>query len=463
MIPVILSGGSGSRLWPISRASYPKQFCQLLDESLLTKTIKRLSAWGAPRIVTVEQLKTLTDNCMQQAGLPVENIMYEPQAKNTAPAIALLCHELRKNGLESEIVGVFPADHMITDEPAFGQAVNLATLCAKEGQIVTIGIKPDYPSTGFGYIECSKNDFKSQGDLSGYIVKAFKEKPALLDAETYVAAKNYYWNAGMFVFRVQDMIAAFEEHLPSVWGAFEASPEDVVTAYSQVEPVSIDYGIMEKIGNQVCVPCMIGWSDLGSWDDFSKEAGTTLPQAEVVPGSSTYYVDAKNNFTMSDEGKTVGYVGVSNLIVVDTPDALLIAKKGHTQSVKQLVEELKKSSNLTSREHPFDFRPWGKYEILAENKDYKVKEITVNPRAQLSYQSHEQRNEHWIIIEGDGEVVFNDEVIKVAPGTSLFIPKQSKHRMRNTSDEILRFVEVQTGDYFGEDDITRYEDDYKRV
>lgn len=463
MIPVILSGGSGSRLWPISRASYPKQFCDLFDEPLLTKTLKRLTQWGEPQVVTVQPLNVLTEKCLASLGLPKENVIYEPIARNTAPAIALLCWKLFQESLNDQVVGVFPADHMISNEKRFTEVVNFATECAEKGQVVTIGIKPDYPATGFGYIECQSNHFAKAKDLVACQVEGFREKPNLKTAEKFVSEKRYFWNAGMFIFKVDKMIAAFKTHMPELWSQVTTIKQDFSNlgeVYKKLEPVSIDFGIMEKIADQVCIPCDIGWSDLGSWDDLAKVTATEVtdnPQTEVVE------VGAKNNFVLSLKEKTVGLVGIDDLIVVDTPDALLIAQKGRSQEIKALVDDLNKKKSKKVQDHMFDYRPWGKYEILSEHEDFKVKVITVDPGAQLSYQSHKHRSEHWVVLEGMGEVTLNEEILAVKPGSSIVIPKNSKHRIKNIGKKPLRFVEVQTGDYFGEDDIIRYADDYKRV
>lgn len=464
MIPVILSGGSGSRLWPISRTSYPKQFCDIFDEPLLEKTLKRVMGLGAPYVITVESLRVLTDKCMKDLGMKSEQVIYEPLAKNTAPAIALICQKMLLEKKENEILGVFPADHLIADEKEFQKVILFAKKCAEKNQIVTVGLEPDYAATGFGYIECTDQEFQNEGSLSAKKVQGFREKPNLATAEKFVSEKRYFWNAGMFVFKVSTMVEQFKTHLPELWSLVSTLKGDfsnLAEIYAQVPSISIDYGIMEKAKNQVCIPCRIGWSDLGSWDDFAK-----LFKTQPTLGASTsdvHSVNSKDNFVFSLKQKLVGLVGVEDLIVIDTPDALLISKKGSSQDIKTLVEDLNKKKNKKTSEHSFDFRPWGQYEILSDTNDFKIKVIKVNPGAQLSYQSHEHRSEHWVVIEGEGDVIINEQALSVFPGSSIVIPQNSKHRIKNTGAKVLRFVEVQTGEYFGEDDIKRYQDDYKRV
>ncbi len=465
MIPVIISGGSGSRLWPISRTSYPKQFCEIFDEPLLEHTLKRVAPMGTPMIITVQSLKVLTDRCMTNLRLPLENVIYEPFAKNTAPAVALLCHVLEQQGKRNEIVGVFPADHLVGKEKKFLEIVKLAEKCAGEGKVVTLGIQPDHPSTGFGYIECTKDEYKKEGDLVVRKVRQFSEKPDLGTAKAFVESGNHFWNAGMFVFKVDTMIRAFEKFLPDVWkvvSKIEKDRKNLTEMYGQVQSMSVDKGVMEKLEEQVCIPSDIEWSDLGSWDDYAKMADLGII-SQGTNKAKTVGFEAKNNFIFSVKEKTIAVVGIDDAFVIETPDALLIGKKGHSQDTKKVVEQLEQKKDPITTEHTFDHRPWGKYEIISDDSEFKIKVIAVNPGQQLSYQSHLHRSEHWVIIDGSGEVVINEQVLQVNPGSSIVIPSNSKHRMRNTGTKVLRFVEVQTGEYFGEDDIKRYDDDYNRA
>ena len=465
-IPVILSGGMGTRLWPVSRASLPKQFCEFLDESLLEKTIKRLMPMGSVWTLTTSELTTLTNRVFSQLGIPKNQILFEPMGKNTAPAIALLCHQLKMQGEAGSLVGIFPADHLVINEKEFQKALKLAAQVAAElAPVVTLGIQPEYPATGFGYIEIAQERVLELENLSARPVNSFREKPDLKTAEKFIASKNFFWNAGIFVFKVSNMISQFEKLMPEMWSEIVKIKKDLSNLneiYSQLKSVSIDYGIMEKLKSQVCVPCDIGWSDLGSWDDVARfgEPPFSLPLANFA---ESFEHESKNNFVFSDHKKVVGLVGVEDLIVVDTEDALLVSKRGSSQKVRSIVDALITSQNKSAKEHRFELRPWGKFAILRDEEHFKSKIISVDPHSQISYQSHAKRAENWIIVKGQGEVVLDNRVIPVKLGDSVQIPLGAKHRMRNTGSSVLEFIEVQTGSYFGEDDITRFEDDYKRI
>lgn len=459
MIPVILSGGSGTRLWPVSRQSYPKQFCEFLEESLFTKTIKRVLPLGSPWIVTVRELKVLTERGLREFGVPPEQALYEPMARNTAPAIALLCKVLEVRGLANEVAGVFPADHLIENEVAFRSAVERAKVFALEGHIVTLGVQPTYPATGYGYIETSGPAAGTDGEALRAI--RFREKPDEATAKGFLEQGGYYWNAGMFIFKVSRMIEHLTSLAPDVWNAFSGLKEDLSNlepVYQKARSISIDYAVMEKLGEHVCIPCSFAWSDLGSWDSLSSlpKGSIQRPEALVEVGGS------RENFVYGRPGRSYAIAGVSDLIVVDTEDALLIAQKGASEKVKDVVEELKSRSIASAHQHTFEVRPWGRFDVLFDDTDFKSKVITVDPGAQLSLQSHQKRAEHWIIVQGEGEVVLDDKTIPVSSGDHVYISIGAKHRMRNTGDAPLKFVEVQLGTYFGEDDIVRYQDDYDR-
>ena len=470
MIPVILSGGSGTRLWPVSRASYPKQFCEFYDQSFLKNSIERLQPFGAPHVVTVGTMEALTARTLKEMGLPKENAIYEPLGKNTAPAVALMCHVLQQQGKGEEIVGMFPADHLITDARAFEIVLRLGEQVAQQNEVVTLGIEPRYAATGYGYIEVKDDvvttvDNPRGGMFTARMVKGFHEKPGQSRADEFRSSGRHYWNAGMFLFRVNVMVGHFKKHLPNLWTEIEKIKPDFRTAkyiYANLESESLDYGIMEKLEKQVCIPCEIGWSDVGSWDEIARLADE-VPSLKSDVNAKVFNQDAYSNYVFSAKNKVIGLVGVNNLIVVDTPDALLISNKGQSEKVKDLVGKIKEVGHPEATDHPFETRPWGGFETLADNKDFKTKRITVDPGAQLSYQSHNKRAEHWIVISGEAEVVLNDEVIPRGPGEHIYIPVNAKHRVRNNGTAPLVFVEVQTGSYFGEDDIIRYEDDYNRA
>ncbi len=461
MIPVILSGGSGTRLWPISRTKLPKQFCQIFDDSLQNLTMQRLMSWNKPWVITNKNLQNLTMLGMQKFNIPTHQILLEPTARNTAPAIALITHVLNQKGMSDDVVGVFPADHLIEKVDLFEKAINLAVEEAHKGYIVTLGIQPDFAATGFGYIHTSDSIRSKSSDFNSFAVKSFHEKPELKKAEEFIRSGNYFWNAGIFLFKIKDMVAAFEKHQPAMWSVVQKIKTDLSNLeelFPKLENISIDYAIMEKLGEQnlSCIPCEIGWSDVGSWDAVSEVMSTQKQDSKIE-------VDAKNNFVYSQQNKKYALVDVHDLIIVDTADATLIAKQGSTQKVKDVVDKLKNIDPNLTQEHVYEERPWGRYEILRDTDLFKSKVIHVSPHQQLSYQSHNKREEHWIITKGVGEVVLNDKIIPVKAGTYVNIPLGAKHRMRNTGNEVLEFVEVQIGNYFGEDDIIRYQDDYKRA
>ena len=461
MIPVVLSGGSGTRLWPVSRTKLPKQFCQLFTNSLHSMTLQRLAQLSQPWVVTSANLKDLTEKQVRDLNLNPANIIYEPMAKNTAPAIALLCHILTQRNLSDEVVGIFPADHLIEKEDVFLSAVNLAQEEAKKGKVVTLGIQPDQPATGFGYIQTTKEFNSKHGDLKSFAVVKFHEKPALETAQKFLAEGNYFWNAGIFVFKVSTMTALFQKYQPEMWSQIEKIKSDMSNAkeiYATLANISIDYAIMENLSSDTlsCIPSDISWNDVGSWDAI----------ADLLSGNNGHKVqiNGEGNFVHSNiNGKTYAFTDLSDIIIVDTADALLVTKKGSSQSVKEVVDLLKLKKPKIVAEHVFEERPWGKYEILRDTEVFKSKVIHVNAQQQISYQSHAKREEHWLITQGAGEVVLDDQIIQVKPGTYVKIPLGAKHRIRNTGDKTIEFVEVQMGSYFGEDDIVRYQDDYNRA
>lgn len=463
MIPILLSGGSGTRLWPVSRAKMPKQFCDLFGESLQSLSLRRVSEFGTPWIVTSEALRVLTEKELRETKRRDVRAVYEPQPRNTAAAIALVCRLLELEGKTGEIVGLFPSDHLIRDERAFARAVSTGQAEAAKGRVVTLGLRPDRPETGYGYIQIRGTPSSSDG-THALTVEKFHEKPALETAEKFVKAGSYFWNAGIFLFRVDTMIAALAKHEPAVWKPLtELKPDlsNLKDVYAQVKSISIDYAVMEKIGGTdalVCIPVDMDWSDVGSWDAVAEETARIHRENPNVKKLSS-----ENVFVRAPEGKRVALLGVSDLRVVDTGDALLIAKQGESQNVRTLVDQWSKAGDKVATDHTFEDRPWGRFEILRDTENFKSKVITVDPKQQISYQSHAKREEHWILTRGAGEVVLNDVVIPVKAGTHIHIPLGAKHRIRNTGDVVLEFVEVQLGTYFGEDDIVRYQDDYKRT
>ena len=455
-----MSGGSGSRLWPLSREQYPKQFCDLMEDSLMEITIQRLKKLGTPRIVTTERLKVLTDKCIHKMGLQKDSAIYEPYGRNTAPAVALICKKLADEGLGDEVVGIFPADHIIENESEFLKSMDLAAQVAEKGKVVTLGIKPSFAATGFGYIETNQTELGRLEYLKCYEAEGFREKPKEEVAAEYIREGNFFWNAGIFVFKVSHMIQLFKDHASDIWqdiAKVKVDFSNLSEVYEAVRSESIDYAIMEKNKEQACVPCDIGWSDLGSWDEVANHFDKRL-----ASGGVEISLESEGNFVFSTTSKAVALVGVEDLIVVDTGDTLLICKKGESQKVKEVVTRLK-DKHYSSIEHLFEHRPWGKYTILQDEAEFKVKRVIVNPGQRLSYQSHDKRQEHWVMIRGEGKVILNEKEHILKEGDSIEIPIKTKHRMINETASDLEFVEVQTGTYFGEDDITRYADEYGRL
>jgi mannose-1-phosphate guanylyltransferase/mannose-1-phosphate guanylyltransferase/mannose-6-phosphate isomerase len=410
-------------------------------------------------------MEALTHRAVKQEGINPNNVIFEPMGKNTAPAVALLCHILQLRGKGEEMVGVFPSDHLIADEAVFQRAVKLAEQTAAKGFVTTLGVLPHYPATGYGYIEVSNEALAKDKDLEAFKVKGFREKPSLKTAQEYADSGKHFWNAGMFVFKVSEMIGHFQKFQPQLWNKIsqiDASMKNAEYNYAMVDGISLDYAIMEKLAAQACVPCDMGWSDVGSWDEMAR----LLDEATPVRSQSRAQVfnqSSENNYVFSVADKVVGLVDVTDMLIVDTPDALLVARKGSSQKVKELVDAMKEANQPEAVAHPFETRPWGGFEILADEKSFKTKRVTIDPGQQLSYQSHAKRSEHWVIISGRAEVVLNEKIIALGPNESIHIPMGAKHRMRNPGQEPLVFVEVQTGSYFGEDDIVRYQDDYNRI
>ena len=460
MTPVILSGGSGTRLWPVSRASWPKPFCDLFDESLYLKTLKRLLPLGSPWTVTVQALQARTREACGQLGVPDAQVIYEPCGRNTAPAIALLCRLFSLRGMGGEVVGVFPADHLVQDGDALRQAVELGAEYAAKGEVLTLGMTPTRPAVTFGYIETA-GDAPRQETPRVLAAKRFVEKPDEATARRLLAAGNCLWNAGIFLFRVDVMVRHFQSLLPDLWRRMEtldAAGANLAVTYEQIEPLSFDHGVLERLDSLSCIPCDVGWSDVGSWEEVSA-------LSNGGPGARVFTAAAGNNYVHARGGKVYGLAGVDDLIIVDTDDALLVTRQGQSHRVRDVVEAAAQQDlpAATRHDHRFDTRPWGRYEVLADAGHFKAKVITVTPRARLSYQSHAHREEHWIVVRGAGQVILDGSARDVKIGDYVFVAQGCKHRIVNPHDSDLQFVEVQLGSYFGEDDITRYQDDYQRA
>ncbi len=470
LIPVIMSGGSGSRLWPLSREKYPKPFAVLPKiGSLIEQTYNRVSQLHhVQRVITVTNKDFLALATQAYAGdkhLCPENVfLLEPFGRDTAAAIALALAHTLASDTEAATLLILPADHLIDNLHIFSQAVERAHLLATQGHIVTFGIKPDRPETGFGYLETQEER-----------VLRFVEKPDAKTAATYMASSHYYWNSGMFCFSAKTMLDAMQEYCPHIFSlaqsAFAHAPKrclgeqtifDIAEdPFSQISPLSIDYAVMEKSENIACVPLACGWSDVGSWTAVSQ-----LLEADSDGNRTTgepLLEECKNCFVHSEEDRVVSMIGVSDICVVDTADALLITHKDKTQSVKTTYNRLKDSGHEAAHLHRTVHRPWGTYTILDQGERFKVKRIVVHPEQTLSLQAHRHRSEHWVVVAGTALVTNGDEETLLAPNQSIYIPCGHKHRLKNLGVLPLILIEVQTGEYLGEDDIIRFEDVYGRV
>ena len=455
---IILAGGSGTRLWPLSRERFPKQFIKLRGDnpSLFQQTFTRsllLANANDIYVVTNEKYKFLAMGAIEELGITYneDNIIVEPEAKNTLPAIYAGVYEIAKKGNDSVVV--FPSDHKILKGEEFAKIIKESEALAKDS-IITFGIKPDNPNTGYGYI--APGDKK----LNGYKVKEFKEKPEYEVAVTYVD-EGYYWNSGIFMFNTEFFTNEVKKYANNIYKAFEESA-NIRDAFSKIDDkISIDYGIMEKSKNVTVAPVDIGWNDLGSFDSFydvlDKDDNNNIVNSDDI------VIDSKNNFINSEKGKLVATVGVDDLIIVDNRDALLICKKDQSQKVKQVVEKLKSRNDIRTEYHVQDYRPWGNYKVLEEEDgQFKIKRITVNQGKKLSYQMHHHRSEHWIVVKGMAKVTIDDEEKLIPAGESVFIRPGQKHRLENPGKMPLEIIEVQMGAYLEEDDIIRFEDDYGR-
>ncbi len=463
LIPIIMSGGSGTRLWPISRQKYPKQFTELFDKPLQTMTIERLQKFGKCLIITTEKLKDLTEKDIIQNKLQVEKVIYEPFGKNTTAAVALSCKYLQMTGRSKETMGVFPSDSLISKEIEFEAALLTAVETAQNNLIVSVGIKPRGPETGFGYIQVKERALNTNRATE---VLKFHEKPTLDQAVSFVNDGHYFWNAGIYIFKVDLMIELLKKYESDIWTEIDTLNIDLTNLnkiYEKLKSISIDYAVIEKLDQSQlrCVPCDIGWSDVGSWDALVDATAEINPNENSLKKHAVQ-LSAKGNSVFSKQKKSYSIVGANDLIIVDTADALMVCKKNETQKVKDLVEILKRSEGKITDEHVFENRPWGRFEVLRDESYFKSKIIRVEPGHKLSYQSHEKRAEHWVIVRGQAVVTLNGQEHQLKAGDHIFIPQKAKHRVHNRGLDALEFIEVQIGDYFGEDDITRYEDEYGR-
>ena len=471
LVPVILCGGAGSRLWPVSREMHPKPFIRLSNGLSLLQ-----SAWlrGA-NLPGVTEVLTVTNHALffkteseyrevsSQAPVNIANsFILEPFGRNTAPAIAAAALHISAMHGENALMLVLAADHLITDQEAFLLAVSKAIVLAQDCKLVTFGIAPESPETGFGYIEADGNT-----------VLRFVEKPTLEKAREYLAAGNYLWNSGMFCFSAGTLLREMTEHCPAIIEATKTcigqagnsagntyrKTELAAADFGQVPDDSIDYAVIERSRNVAVVPCDIGWSDIGSWCALG-DLTSPDKSGNRIEGEAAVH-DVTNTHIKSHE-RMIGVVGVDNLIIVDTPDALLVADRSRAQDVKYLYSQLKSQGHATHKIHSTVHRPWGTYTILEEGPRFKIKRIVVKPGGQLSLQMHHHRSEHWVVVSGMARVVNGDNELFVNSNESTYIPAGHKHRLENPGVVELVMIEVQSGDYLGEDDIVRFDDVYGR-
>ena len=473
---VILAGGSGSRLWPLSRQHLPKQFLALDGNlSLLQTTINRLSPVIDARNVLIVTQESHAKGEAYHALLPYQSL-FEPVGRNTAPAIALAAAYLTANGADPIMV-VLPADHIIKDEVRFREHLNIAIKAAENGKLITFGIQPTRPDTGFGYIKTRRSSPLDKGGLEGigdgnaiYEVERFTEKPDDAAAERFLKEGDYYWNSGMFVWRASVILAEIRQHLPAVHQVIQtiiaesragmSFQQAVEKHFAAMPSISIDYGVLEKSDRVSLIPCDIGWNDVGSWQAVHEisaqdENGNTLQGNVIALGC--------HNSLIRAEKRLVAAIGVEDLCVIETADAVLISKSDQTQRVREVVDALHEKGATEHIYHAKVNRPWGSYTVLEEDQDgFKLKRIEVAPGARLSLQSHNRRSEHWVVVAGTATVTNGSEVITVLKNQSTYIPIGAKHRLENLGTEPLHIVEIQVGEYLGEDDIQRYEDNYGR-
>jgi mannose-1-phosphate guanylyltransferase/mannose-6-phosphate isomerase len=468
MIPVILSGGSGSRLWPLSRKQFPKQFLALTGEdTLFQQTIKRLRLPGMqpPLLVCNKEHRFIVQEQLKEQNLESQATLLEPFGRNTAPAVAIAAMKLLAEGRD-ELLLILPADHVLEDQPAFEAALQLAQKAAEHGEMVLFGIPASRPETGYGYIRSMADDSLPRGVVR---VQSFVEKPDEERARAFVESGDYFWNSGMFLFRASRYLEELKQHDPDIYDtcllALERSTleDDLVmidTATFECCPDnSIDYAVMEKTRRACVVPLNAGWNDVGSWssiwDVHAKDNNGNVTKGDVMVHNS-------RNCLVHGNGKLVSVIGLDDIVVVETKDAMMIAHRDHVQDVKTVVKQLDAQGRNETQNHCEVYRPWGSYDSVDMGGRFQVKHISVKPGATLSLQMHHHRAEHWIVVSGTAEVTCDDKVFLLTENQSTYIPMTSVHRLSNPGKIPLEIIEVQSGSYLGEDDIERLEDVYGR-
>ena len=476
---IILAGGSGVRFWPLSRESSPKQMLQIVGgDTLLRQTIQRINGFVPPENIWI----VTTEDKAQDIRFHIESLrsiagkiqfIEEPSGRNTAPAIGLTAIYLHRLFPESVMV-VMPSDHAIPEKENFLSDLELAIQGAKKNYLITFGIKPSRPETGYGYIKANRS---SKTEVKGLLkVECFVEKPDLETAKTYLSDGNYFWNSGIFVWKTSKILSEIEKHLPSLYKTLREiegllfsdlnvrNDPNILNRfkdrYSCLENISIDYGIMERSHKTLMVPATFQWSDLGSWSALDemivKDDGGNILRGNTID------IGSQDSIVFAGE-RLIATLGLKDMVVVDTPDATLVTPKERAQEVRKIVEVLKRSGREEHLIHKTVERPWGSYTVLEKGQGYKIKRVVVKPKAKLSLQLHKRRSEHWVVVAGEARVTKEDQTYLVRTNESTYIPKQTRHRLENPADAPLQIIEVQNGDYLEEDDIERFDDDYGRL
>ena len=463
--PIILSGGIGTRLWPISRSLHPKQFIDLVNETTLFQdTVLRLPKKSLdPLIICNEEHRFLAAEQLRQINKKSNGIILEPFGRNTAPAVALAAFKLIKNKKDPNLL-VLSADHHIGDAKVFHRSIQIAESISETGKLVTFGVMPTKPETGYGYIEV---DSFEKADY--YDIKSFIEKPNLKNAKLFVDKGNYYWNSGIFMFKASTYLDELKKYEPEIFYACKKSLKTTQNDYdftridnnefNNCPNKSIDYAVMEKTNNSVVIPLGTSWSDIGSWESLwefkDKDKDGNVIEGDII------VKQVKNTYVKSSN-RLVTAIGVNSLVIIDTEDSLLVANKEYSQKISSIVKLLNENNRKEADSHKKVYRPWGYYDSLDIGNNFQVKRLSINPGSKISLQKHQHRSEHWVVVEGLATIICGDNLIELKRNQSTYIPRNTIHRLENQGDTQLEIIEIQTGEYLGEDDIIRLEDDYQR-